>query len=263
MTLRPELQALAAAGATCLISGKVIDMRRDGDDRFLLLKRCSVRQWQRGEVYDRYPDTQTDHLWIRVPAEALEERKPCSSLPGEMYKASARPAVTMWMQIQLIGRCGFYTTQGHLGIGITEVIPAISEERLTAYCYEALQCFKRHPWRRNCYQQLIESIDHTIKRLTSDMPILLSTPLPEVIACLQRVRDKSTRDHRAEIKAAEGTLRSSGHSIFQTPPIQLAKAGTVEEEMRGSIALNDQFSRASLNLTPAIRHKPKPAKGFR
>ena len=208
--LRPELQALAKAGATVAIDGRVMEMHRNHPGTIdLLLRRCDVRQLDQGQPLATHPAIRTDHLWIRFPETIVQpDTTDFTGVPYGLRQALQRRTVTLLEQIRLVGRCGFYSHgNGALGIGITEVVPTIGQARLQTFVLEAQDCFLSHPWKADCLQVLEDVIDRAVGILRDEV-VVLTHPAADVIRTLERVRLRCQRDHAAEAKARAGHRRA-------------------------------------------------------
>ena len=141
--LRPELQNLVAAGATCQISGRVDTYQREphlGTVR-VCLARCTVRPVHHLQDIDATTTgaITTDHLWVRMPAECIDGRPQDPTLHSAIARdASGRPPTRLLANITLVGRLGYYTdSRGHLGMGVPLVLPVYYGYTLVAMLAEA------------------------------------------------------------------------------------------------------------------------------
>lgn len=200
---RPELEQLAAAGATVMIEGRILEARPKGDHVDLMLKACTVRQVEHRMPTDTHEAVKTDHLWLRLSREATEA-DPALDVPTSYRHLYARPGIQMLERVTIVGVASFYThADGSLGIGVPKVLPLVPYYKLQGRMEACLECFQTHPWRKECLKQLETMAARTLKCLAEDW-VLTPWPAEQIEARVQRVVQRAQRDHAAEVKARRG-----------------------------------------------------------
>jgi hypothetical protein len=272
--LRPELQALAKAGATCLIDGRVLELKRtaDGVHTDVLLKRCDVRQLDLGEPMDHHPATRTDHLWVRLPSDALLPREPGARVPADMRSALRRRGITLLQEVSLVGRCGFYVHgNGQLGIGIVEVLPVVSEQALIAAVKSAMRSFRQWPDEPTELEHLEWVIGLAVSELRGERgAVVLSVYRAEDVAKhLLMKLETCRRSHQAELRAAAGAKRAAqraaahatgGESVPCILAMPQAPAVPVLGQLKATDALLARHRLVGHCQAQQDVHRVKPAK---
>jgi len=220
--LRPELQALAKAGATCLVEGRVMEIRRlpDGERVDLLLKRCDVRQLEPGRPCDLHPAVRTDHLWLRLPVKVLAPRETKATWPWELQQACRREGITMLQEVCLVGTCGFYAhADGQLGIGIVKVVPTVPERALQAATRSALRDFRSNPADPAEMEYLETVFDLVISELRGEHGAVVISPYgtDHIVPRLRSQLERCRRDHQAELRAAAGAAKARRAALGSAP----------------------------------------------
>ena len=272
--LRPELQALAKAGATCLIDGRVLELKRTADviHTDVLLKRCDVRQLDLGEPMDRHPATRTDHLWVRLPSDALQPREPGARVPADMRKALRRQGVTLLQEVSLVGRCGFYVHgNGQLGIGIVEVLPVVSEHALIAAVKSAMRSFRRWPDEPDEMEHLEWVIERAVSELRGERGVVVLSMFraEDVAKHLLLKLETCRRSHQAELRCAAGARRAAERAAAhatrgESKPCILAMPQAPALPLAGQLKATDALL-ARHHLVSSCEaqqdvHRVKPAK---
>ncbi|MFZ9619977.1 MAG: hypothetical protein ACO289_02140 [Prochlorococcaceae cyanobacterium] len=185
------------------VCGRLLEVRRHGQYTDLMLKACKVRRLERGQPLETHPEIRTDHLWLRMETEMLEPRPAPDGIPPEMRRMFERKPLELLKLQCVAGRVGFYTDgTGALGIGVTEVIPVIRDDRVLAMVFMAHDCFLTHPWRKECLSTLERVAQQAIDCWRSEW-VLSSISETRAVSRLQRLVERAQRNHRAEVKARQ------------------------------------------------------------
>ena len=235
--LRPELQTLVTAGATCQIRGRVDTYQREphlGTVR-VCLARCTVRPVHHLQDIDATTTDAitTDHLWVRMPAECIDGRPPDPTLQSTIArKASGQPPTRLLDNITIVGRLGYYTdSRGQLGMGVQQVLPAYYGFTLVAMLAEA-----RHQW--STYQdaqahaeaqQLLTLVSSLLRPLAPGQTALDTPRGPRmVLLCsgitadmvrsrAQRLQANIGASYAAQRRAVEGHRRARARARGTNP----------------------------------------------
>jgi hypothetical protein len=224
--LRPELHTLAKAGATVATEGRVIDMHhRDGGFTDVLLKRCLVRELRPGRPWQEQEAIATDHLWVRVPTDSVKPSPHRPDVPAHLRDAVQRKGITMWQEVLLCGRVGFYASRGgtQLGMGLTELLPAVHERRLITLVRDAQQCFMQRPHDPDELAYLQRVFGYAMELLNDrgNGRVLCSFDHGRVAKVLGEILTEAERDHAAEVRARAGSRAARAAKHQQAPGCML------------------------------------------
>lgn len=249
--LRPELQALAKAGATVAVEGRVMDMhRRDGGFTDVLLKRCLVRELRPGRPWQEQEAIGTDHLWVRVPTDSTKDSPVDPDVPAHLRDAVMRRGITMWQEVLLCGLVGFYVSHGgtQLGIGLTELLPAVHERRLVTVVRDAQRCFMQRPEDPTELRYLQRVLTHAVDLLADrgSGRVLCSFPHAAVAKVLQQIVAEAERDHAAEVRARAGSRAAKAAKHQQAPGCALMLQPAVPKVTGSSSGLEALLAREQL-----------------
>lgn len=207
--LRHELRELATENAFVQVTGRLLEIKRNGEHTDLLLKRCKVCRVERGLPVSTHPEISTDHLWLRVPTAVLAPQQAPADCPPELRAVFSHKGPELLQVYSLLGRAGFYSTSTHeLGIGITETVPAIPDWKLLGMVWSAWDCFRAHPWRANCLQTMEVVCGRVIDALETKW-VVSEQPATEHLRKVRRLLERCQRDHRAEVRARYGAKRQA------------------------------------------------------
>lgn len=229
--LRPELQTLASEGAHVHVCGRLLEVRRQGEHTDLMLKNCRVRKVEQGLPVTTHDLVRTDHLWIRVPTAMLEPAPAPAGCPPELRRSLERKPLQLLKVQCLLGIAGFYTcSNGELGIGITQVVPTIRDDRLQAMVVSARECFQAHPWRKECLATLEQVTDWAIDAWRTEW-VMSNAKASDVIALLERLKQRARRNHQAELKARRADAQATLPGL--NPLVELVNA-ELQQQARGT-----------------------------
>lgn len=281
--LRPELQNLVAAGATCQIRGRVDTYQREphlGTVR-VCLARCTVHPVHHLQDIDALNTgaITTDHLWVRMPAECIDGRPPDPTLHSAIAReASGRPPTRLLANISIVGRLGYYTdSRGQLGMGVQQVLPVYYGFTLVAMLTEA-----RHQWHTYHDAQAHAEAQHLLALVCSlvrplapgqtalDTPrgprmVLLSDGITAdlVQRLAQRLQANIGASYAAQRRAVEGHRRARAKARAQgtTPlvPAVLPAAPVVAAPPSAVELLQGQAAFGGYVQAQEQRHQAVPA----
>ena len=258
--LRPELQALVAAGATCQIKGRVDTYQREpahGTVR-VCLSRCTVRPvhhlQQLGPIAGQPAAVTTDHLWVRLPAHVIDGRPADPSVQSAIAREATTKAPTRLLDtITLVGRLGYYTdNRGQLGMGVQQVLPVHYGFTLAAMLSEAATQWRRYnDAQAHADAQRLLALVASLLRPARPGQAYIDTPsgpamtlmedgitTQEVQGHVRRLQTTIGASFEAQRRAAAGHRRARAKALGQVPAPCGALAALPRLELQQPTALD-------------------------
>jgi hypothetical protein len=205
--LRPELQTLVAAGATCRIRGRIDTYQREphhGTVR-VCLANCTVQPVHHLQSMDDpgAAIVRTDHLWVRLPATCIDGRDAEPGLCSIAREALHQPPTRLLDNISLVGRLGYYTdTRGQLGMGVQQVLPIYHSWSLLAMLAEARTRWNQyHDGQAHSEaQQLIAMVQQVLRPAKPGQAYIDTAHGPALVLLMQGVTAQLVATHAARLQ---------------------------------------------------------------
>ena len=257
--LRPELQNLVAAGATCHIRGRVDTYQREprhGTVR-VCLANCTVRPVHHLQSLDDMDPAivRTDHLWVRLPAHAIDGRPAEPGLCSIAKDALHAPPTRLLDTINVVGRLGYYTdNRGQLGMGVQQVLPIYHSYSLLAMLAEARTRWHRyHDGQAHSEAQQLIAMVQQVLRPAKPGQAHINTPYgPAVVLLMQGITPQLVANNAARLQhlidtsyQAERRARQ-GHLVARAA----ARAARVAAALPAPVAL--PAKQPQVALPPAV-----------
>jgi hypothetical protein len=205
--LRPELQTLVAAGATCHIRGRVDTYQREPNHGTVrvCLANCTVRPVHHLQSLDDMDPTivRTDHLWVRLPAHCIDGRSAEPDLCSIARDALHHPPTRLLDTISVVGRLGYYTdNRGQLGMGVQQVLPIYHSYGLLAMLAEARSRWHRyHDGQAHQEAHQLIALVQQVLRPAKPGQAHISTPHgPALVLLMQGITPQLVANHAARLQ---------------------------------------------------------------